>query len=171
MTKSLLPKVGYVKITRHGLVTLKTKRWSLKSTKLTVTDLCLSELPNRIAQSAARNNSGKDYNLLFKKTIAAYLENKYDLADYIWDIFIKYHMNVPAIVKIPNLKKTLEKKQLLPVLTIFTYNNKYGIHKIFKNMNKRDFKRKRKDLVSKIKAIQFNIPTIIPRNVFMLSLR
>ena len=170
MAKSLIPWVGYVRVTYSGLVTLKTNWWSLHRTRLSVTDLCLQELPKRIADSATRHNLGLNYLLLFKETIAGYLEmqfinENFDISEYIWDIFNKYHMEIPSIERIPDLAKSLSESNLsdntLPILTMASYNSLYGVHKIFKNFRKDTIQKRTNKLIKRIKSIQNNVPAQI----------
>lgn len=175
MTKSLIPWVGYVKVTYSGLAILKTSRWSLRKTKLSITDLCLHELPKRISHSASKNNMGKGHILLFRDVIAGYLElnfgnRNYDLVEYVWEIFNKYHLAVPSITIIPCLARPIGNPDKyytsVPALTITSYNNFHGIHKIFKNFNKQTIKKETNRLIKKIKSIQNNLPAMIINKTF-----
>ena len=170
MAKSLIPWVGYVRVAYSGLVTLKTRWWSLHRTQLSVTDLCLQELPKRIADSATKRNLGLNYLLLFRETIASYLElqfvnGNFDVSEYLWDVFNKYHMEIPSIEKIPDLRKQLVETNLssskLPILTIASYNSLYGIHEIFKNLRENTVKNTTNKLIKRIKSIQNNMPARI----------
>lgn len=167
MAKSLIPWVGYVKVTYSGLVTLKTNWWSLRKTRISVTDLCLLELPKRIANSADRHGLTKNYFLMFKEQIATYLELQFtnsnsDVLEYVWDVYTRYHMDVPIIEKIPDLSVPLAKSNIqtnvLPILSITSYNSRYGVHKIFKDFRKYTIKKHKNKLVKKIQRIQNNLP-------------
>lgn len=179
MTKSLIPWIGYVRVTYSGLVTLKAKWWSLRRTRLSVTDLCLHELPRRIAKSAAENNMGQGHELLFKDVIAGYLglnfgNRNYDLVEYIWEMFNKYHMRIPSITVIPNLVRPIglrnETIELLPILTLTSYSDSYGVHRIFRNFNKEIIRKNARKLIKKIKLMQDNLPVLIHPRIFTLNL-
>ena len=173
MTKSLIPWVGYVRMTYSGLVILKAKWWSFRRTRIPVTDLYFQELPKRIADSANKRGLTGNYFLLFKEAIGSHLElqfttnRNFDISEYIWDMYNKYHKDVPLIEKIPDLPKILTesniKNNMLPVLSLTSFYSKYGVHRIFRNLRKDTIGKHKSRLVKRIKKIQNNIPMRIYR--------
>ena len=158
MAKALIPWIGFVRISNSGIVTLKTNCWSLRKTKLSVTDLCLHKLSNQIAHVATMHNPNHNYLLLFKETITIYLEPHHidenlDVFEYLWDIYNRYCVKVPFDDEEPfTLIKPFKQNNLLPILsTAFFYRNRYGVNKIFKNFGKNT--KKRSKLLNKIKII------------------
>jgi len=89
MIIQLMPMVGYVRITRHGLVVMKRSCWSFKREILNITDVCMCLLPNKIAELTSehsmRTEFAKEFNSYISNLVyMKYYINTFDIVDYIW---------------------------------------------------------------------------------------
>ena len=133
MILNLIPKVGYVRIRKDGMIILKTKWFSLKRTKIHTSDLCESELPRQISDMATSKGLGIGYERIFNdyiteaKQLRYYVES-FDIIDYLWDNYVKLCINLPTIYV--DSKSTLmieqsDNKKNLPIISPTTLNMGY----------------------------------------------
>ncbi len=104
MVLFLIPEYQYVKVHKSGLVSLKRKRWSLKKTKVNITDLVVGALPTRIAELAYKKGQGSHYNQLFDAKIASLLHvtkyaKQFCIVEYVWKNYVNLCLDAPEIIQ------------------------------------------------------------------------
>ena len=102
MILGLFPGISYVRITSRGLAILKTSRWSLKREIIPITDLCIYEIPKRIAEKASKKGLGENQIHVFNQHITIlmqlkYYNNKFDLFEYIYTQYVLVCMEMPVV--------------------------------------------------------------------------
>ena len=166
MITQLIPAVGYVRITRHGLVVMKRHKWSFKKEILNITDICISLLPNKIAELISEHNTRVEYTLEFNKYISnliymKYFVNSFDIVDYVWkkynEIFIippDTYLNSATI-----LERTDNISQLLP--EIHSLSSRSRLFNVARDIYKSKFstvESEKNTLLKNINRIVYNLP-------------
>lgn len=161
MAKTMIPGVGYVKVTTQGLVILKKKWYSLRRNVVPLTDLCIKEFPRRISQKANENNKGYGYASILSNNIAnivyinSYTDStEFNLINYLWKMYNDLYKEIPVILyKIEESLESIENKygEWLPQLSIFSSKVMYGIDHI---LNKYKREKEGNILIKKIKNIR-----------------
>ncbi|HKL13881.1 MAG TPA: hypothetical protein VJ907_09775 [Halanaerobiales bacterium] len=124
MIYSLMPDVGYIKISNSGVVTMKKNWYSLQKITSTVTDLLMGTIPQKIAQHVADSSGG--YIRLFNQDLTHIMSMRtydvtFDICDYVWDQYNKNCIDLTTIVY--NTQKEvmyLEKHDYLPSIKPFS---------------------------------------------------
>ena len=166
MITQLIPMVGYVRITRHGLVVLKRSRWSFKKETLNITDVCISLLPNKIAELISEHNTRVEYTLEFNKYISnliymKYYHSSFEIVDYVWrkynEIFIIPPEEYASSTTI--LERTDTIGQLLPEIHSLSSRSKLFnvVHDIYKSRFSA-VESEKSQLLKNIKRITYNLP-------------
>ena len=102
MILGLFPGIGYARITSRGLAILKATRWSLKREIVPITDLCIYEIPKRIAEKASRKRLGENQIHVFNHHITTlmqlkYYNDKFDLLEYVYTQYAIVCMETPIV--------------------------------------------------------------------------
>jgi len=171
MIANLFPEYEYIRVHKSGLVSLKAKRWSLKRTRINVTDLIIGEIPKRIADRAKRNNKGDDYLKVFNSymgsmiNISAYAK-EFCIVDYVWEQYIN------LCLEVPNVSFVLEDYQLQPSTRNFiplgSFDNSYWFG-IIQLLRQKRLSYKGSVIVEKINEIKKKIPVIKNINITVNS--
>ena len=133
MILGLIPNVGYVKVTNRGLVILKAKRWSWRKTIVPITDLCIHEIPKRIAEIAVSKGLGENHVTKFNEHITAIMQlqlynDRDDLFEYIWNQYVITCMEVHIVLE-PNKILAIQAKrtQRLNSFRLLNTDYVYGV--------------------------------------------
>lgn len=158
MIKDLYPNVGYVKVARTGIITRKRKWYSLRRTRIHITDLVLKGLPLKIFQKAniltnlqhvdarAEEASSVMLTLLYKN-------KEWEVFDYIWNLYSRNCVSVSDLYK-PNANKLSRK--CIPKWVFVSPKSMYGLLPLLKQgqRNKNRLKDKKvSDLTKTVNSI------------------
>ena len=164
MILDLFDEYDYVRVHRSGLVSLKRKRWSLRRTRVSLTDLVIGELPKRIAEHAKKLGKGDEYLALFNIQIAAIIHvssyaEHFCIIDYIWDKYIKLCLEIPTIAfdfEQHEFELDFGKKNFIE-LDFFENTYWYGIIRF---LQKRKLSYSKSKILSKVNEIKNKVPVI-----------
>ncbi len=103
MVLTLMPEVGYVRVSNSGIITFKRKWYSLKRVQTNITDLLIGVLPIKIAEFTANKQDGLNYVRLFNQDISNILSMRlynpmFDICEYVWTQYNKHCVDMPDIV-------------------------------------------------------------------------
>ena len=152
MILDLMPEVGYVKVSNSGIVTLKSKWYSTKSIKTTVTDLLVGVIPEKISEHTVNSGNSINYLSAFNKRIAMIMSMRaysqtFDICDYVWTEYSKYCVTVPEIIINTNKELLfLKKSNYLPAKSPFSSIKVMELVKNIKQENTTLTKRFKKSL-------------------------
>lgn len=92
MCESLLPKVGYARVTRFGIVILKRSKWSLFRKRIPVTDVVIKYIPIEISKLIATKDKRAVYlNVLNDRVATIVSLTKYmDRLDLLEEVYKEY---------------------------------------------------------------------------------
>lgn len=161
MIKNIFPKVGYVRVAHSGLVTLKTKWYSLKRTRIPITDLMLHSIPNRISEIAEKRGFGVGYKVIFNTALNAMFQlistnDHWDILEYVWDQYNKYCVVPISPSKISLTEPIRSRNNFIPCVSI---GSLYGFEKLIKQINKQKDKYE-VEVIEVIKRRMNNLPRI-----------
>ena len=130
MIFGLFPEFSYVRVTNRGLAILKANRWSLKREIVPVTDLCMNEIPRRIAQTAVSKGLGESCVRLFNEHISVlmqlrYYNDKHSLFDYVYNRYVIVCME-QSIVK-PKEILAIEERCMQKSFRLLNTDYIYGV--------------------------------------------
>jgi hypothetical protein len=102
MILGLFDEYNYVRVRKTGLISLKRRWWSLKRTRVSLTDLIIGEIPKRIAKQAKALGKGDEYLALFNINIASVIHistysEEFCVVDYVWNKYIDLCLEVPVV--------------------------------------------------------------------------
>lgn len=94
MCVSLLPRVGYARVTNSGIIILKKSKWSLFRRRLPVTDVVMKYLPIEIGKLICKKDKRDVYIAMFHDKVATIVSlikytDKLDLLDTIYKEYLK----------------------------------------------------------------------------------
>jgi hypothetical protein len=172
MVLTLLPDVGYVKVSNSGLVTMKRKWWSIRKVQSTVTDMVVGVLPQKISEFSLAER-GRGYQRVFNEHIAALMSLRsynpqFDVCNYVWEQYVKYCVEVPTIIVNTNNEiKILEKKNYLPIA--FRISPK-SIRSITELIQEDPKSRQQQKFIKKLNSFRDNLPTpVVKWRIFAFS--
>lgn len=175
MILTLFPMVGYIRITRYGIVVMKAKWYSLEKETLNLTDVCINLLPKEIAKIIVEYNDTKAFQDEFNNMVMSmvYLRTQidsYDIVDYLWSRYISLfivEVSTNLFAKNHLLKNNVSVSSLVPELSHFSKRNFYGIYQSLVSLDRKPTIKKEKNrLVNRINKMKSNLPVI---NRFQLS--
>jgi hypothetical protein len=90
----LLPRVGYARVTNSGIVILKRSWWSLRRTRIPVTDIIIKYLPIYIGTLMHKKDTREVYIAMCNDKVATIVSltkytDKLDLLDYVYREYAK----------------------------------------------------------------------------------
>ena len=173
MILGLFPDVGYVRVTNRGLVILKSQRWTFRREIVPITDLCIYEIPKRIAEKATKKGLGEGHIEIFNQHLTTlmqlkYYSDKFDLLEYVYTQYAIICMEAPIIKTTKILEVQEERSQRLKQFRLVNTDYLYGvgsaagkaITKLQKNKVYRKIQRLREGLPGR-RRLQINFPTIV----------
>lgn len=155
----LIPQVGYVRVTNHGLVIMKRSRWAFKRDILNITDVCISLLPNKIAELISGQDSRVEYTLELNKHISnliymKYYNDSFEIVEYIWRKYTEM-ISVPLSTPVNSatiLREANSMGQLLPEISSLSSKRKlFGVVKDIINSKNSAVESEKNKLLKKVK--------------------
>jgi hypothetical protein len=142
----LLPRVGYARVTRSGIIILKKSKWSLCRKRIPVTDIIIKYIPTEIGKLISTKQDQKVYVELFNYRVATVVSltkysDKLNLLDEVYKEFIKV-----CIIEEPITNVVLNYKT-----PIVDKVETYGIEKTIEKTRHSTSKYKLSDKVEKLK--------------------
>lgn len=113
MCIALLPKVGYARVTRSGIVILKKSKWCLFGKRIPVTDICIKYIPIEVGKLICKKENRAVYVSMFNDKVATIVSltkhvERMDLFDTIYGEYTKACMIVePSELVVKNYKEPI----------------------------------------------------------------
>ena len=162
----LLPRVGYARVTRSGIVILKRSKWSLCRRRIPVTDLIIKYIPLQIAKLICKKKDRAVYVSLFDNQIVTIVSlTKYtpsfDLFEYIWKEYSRICIISEPEEEVVDFKESISMK----------FRN-YNINNSLGSMRSLESKYRLSERVSKLKTrLKDRIEITIPLFNLQFSMR
>jgi len=163
MCVSLLPRVGYARVTRSGIVILKKSKWSLFRKRIPVTDIIIKYIPIEVGKLICKKADRAVYVSLFNDKVATIVSltrycDRMDLLDVVY----KEYMKACIIVEPESVDIVADYKE--PVIARY---QSFKVDKTLNGMKHATNSHRLSDKVKKLKSKLVDLQRVVP----IISLR